>query len=516
MIKADRTIQHSIYAAAKSDATKLAFSLDDKVHMTYGELLSRAESLSSYLVARTSDAIDNVAIMLPRSLETPVSLYAVLMSGNAFIPIDPGLPIDRIKWILEESNVKILISDASLAFKLQSLTAVVDYVVGSTDTEACEGISWQDIYELPADEASEGRGKSEDVAYIMFTSGTTGTPKGIVHTHSSCLAYAQFSMDLFAITNEDSSIIHAPLHFDICTLGYFTLPLAGGHSTIMSDQSTMFPLAALSMLLEQKPTIWYSVPKALYLLMDTDRFSTRSLPSLRHIIYAGEPANKKYLQRLVEFFPKSMITNVYGPTETNQCTSYRIPKGYKAPEEVPIGNTWSGASWRIEDENMQESQKGELLIASDTLMKGYYLNDTLTQKSIVSRKSARGLQNYYKTGDLVSYNEKDGLLYFHGRNDRQIKINGYRIELDEIQKVLNSHAHVSESVTIVDKSTETARLVAFYVSDTEQEEKELRRFVALQVPAYAVPSVFVWRQDLPRTTRGKLDYTALRGEITFE
>jgi len=504
-----RNIQQSIYKAASIDSSKIAFSLDDKIHLSYGDLLSKAIKLANYISEQTDASSCKIGIMLPKCIMTPISIYGVLISTNIFVPIDPQLPIDRIEWILKECDIKILISDDVLDFKLKLIEKNVDCIIGWRGTKVKRSIGWETLFDKVYEGIKHIESAEEDVAYIMFTSGTTGKPKGIVHTHKSCLAYARMSKDLFEVNAEDSLVIHPPLHFDISTMGYFTMPLAMGHSIIMSDELTLFPIDTVKMLIKRKPTIWYSVPKAIYMLMDTDLFSEKDLPEIKHILYGGEPINKNYLKRLNESFSNATITNVYGPAEVNQCTYYFVPKDYSPPEEIPLGYVWEGASFLIEDAQNCECDKGELLISSSTMMKSYYNNDTLSNQSIVKRTKNGVTKKYYKTGDIVSLNHNNGLLYFHGRDDRQVKLNGYRIELDEIQNIANNYDSIVESVSTVIKADRTSYLALFYVSTKKITDLDLKRYLKSKLPTYAVPSLFQKIESIPRKTSGKVNYKGL-------
>ncbi len=355
----------------------------------------------------------------------------------------------------------------------------------------------------------------DDLAYIMYTSGTTGTPKGIMHSHRSGLAYAKLSMDLYDVRPTDILANHSPLHFDISTMGYFTMPLAGGTTVLIPESHKIIP-ASLSQLIEkERITIWYSVPLALIHLLQRGALEDRKMDSLRWVLFGGEPFPAKHLRSLMKLWDKAVFSNVYGPAEVNQCTYFHLSELPENDDAIPLGHVWNNTEVLIVDKNdleVDDGDTGELLVRTATMMKGYWGKPELTQKAFFRReKFANAEEIFYRTGDLV-WRKSDGQLMFAGRKDRQIKIRGYRIELDEIESVLISHPYILETAVYNIKNEEDQSIEAIVVlSDSGREtEENIKEFLAAKIPAYAVPRRIYFSDKIPRTPAGKIDYKQLK------
>jgi amino acid adenylation domain-containing protein len=498
--------------ALRHSPEKTAFKVDDQDGISYSEFYHKASLIANRLRSSDKSKTRRIGLLLPRSILSPISVYGILMAGHSFVPIDPTLPIERIVWMIENCGIEILVSDPLYAYKFRGFKKFdlgFEQIIGIGSNESYPGISWEELWSMDIKEYFEVEANTQDLAYIMYTSGTTGSPKGIMHTHFSCLNYASNSMELFEVVESDLLVIHPPLHFDISTMGYFTMPLAGATSLILSNDIINFPGTIVQVLKNQAVTIWYSVPKAIYQLMDTGEFTPENFPSLRHILYGGEPFERNRMRKLLDTFPNATVTNVYGPAEVNQCSYYFIPRDYNPKSEIPLGQIWKNTTYKILNDQGDKSRFGELLISSPTMMKGYWNNEHLTQKSIVEFEENCQLARYYRTGDLVSFNQKDQLLYFHGRSDRQVKLNGYRIELNEVQFAINEIDGIDESAVCLVDDQENKKMIAFYKAMNKVERRYMQESLRSKLPKYAMPSEFVHLEELPRTNAGKINYKTL-------
>ena len=495
----------------------MAFKYENE-SITFGSLARRADQLASVLIEQGVRRGDRVGIFLGPSIETATAIYGIMNSGAAYVPIDTRLPAARIAYILRDCGIKHLISSQDQRDLLENLleddeTELASIIGFEADLPA-QTISWDDVSQMPEKENSV-RVLEDDLAYVMYTSGTTGVPKGIMHTHRSGLNYAKLSKDLYEVCSEDVCGNHSPLHFDISTFGYFTMPLATGTTVIIPEAYKNFPASLSQMVEKEKLTIWYSVPLALTQMLELGVLERRNLESLRLVMFGGEPFPVKHLRKLLELLPMATFSNVYGPAEVNQCTFFNFKTLHHQNVSVPLGRAWGNAEIIVVDEDDREVKKseiGECLVRTATMMKGYWQQPELTEKSFYKRKRPGGLdETFYRTGDLVKQNE-NGEMVFVGRKDRQIKLRGYRIELDEIESVLTSHTKVLEAGVYTFKNgADEKQLVASIVPKNgfEISEERLWEHCEKHLPNYAKPGKFVFSQSLPRTAAGKIDHKKL-------
>lgn len=466
---------------------------------------------------------DRIGIYMNRSLETAIAIYGILQAGAVYVPLDPLAPPARLRFVINDCGIKHLVTNASQRRNLPKLIneeIALESVIGTKAELPLRCISWEEVRQMP-DTTDRLTGLTEhDLAYILYTSGSTGTPKGIMHTHHSGLAYARLTASTYGLNEKDKIGNHAPIHFDISTLGYLTAPLIGATTTIVPDAHTKMP-ASLSQLIEKdKLTVWYSVPLALIQLLQRGVLEERDLSSLRWVFYAGEAFPVKHLRALMQQWPQARFSNIYGPTETNQCTNYDLPGPPQTDDPIPIGKVWENTQMLILDEDNQavpRGEKGELLIRSTTMMAGYWQQPERTRRSFYTHETVPGFkETYYRTGDLVAEDEQ-GLLHFYGRKDHQIKTRGYRVELGEIETLLVSHPAVHEIAVFPHRNEEEeVAIIAAIILKTDQSatEQDFVDFLKNQLPWYAVPQQFILKTTFPRTSTGKVDRKALQKQMT--
>jgi amino acid adenylation domain-containing protein len=386
-------------------------------------------------------------------------------------------------------------------------------------------MNWNEVREFDGERAPNVRLTEQDLAYVIFTSGSTGIPKGIMHSHHSGFSYALLSADTYDLGHGDILGNHSPLHFDMSTLDYLTGPLVGGTTVIIPEAYTKLP-ASLSALVEQeRVTVWYSVPFALIQLLLRGVLERRDLTSLRWVLFGGEPFPPKYLRELMQLWPHARFSNIYGPAEVNQCSYYHVPESLTGYEEsIPIGTIWKNTEALIVDESdLQVSPEttGELLIKSPTMMRGYWGRPDLNAACFFKRQICADVHDrFYRTGDLASVNEK-GEYLFHGRKDRQVKIRGNRVELDEIESVFIAHESVEEaaaySIPAVDGSpaapiegAEGIEVALVLKGGSEISKQEAMNYAGDHLPRYALPEKIRILGSFPRTTSDKIDRRELQ------
>ncbi len=502
--------------AAQSSPDGIAFRCGED-EFSYCELDRKTDQLAKYLIDSGVCKGDRVGIYMDRCIETSIAVYGIMKSGAAYVPLDPLAPHSRTLFLLRDCTIQHLITVKTQSKKISGLLASetgLQSIVGISIDVCVPTVSWNSIFEISLERCLPVKILESDLAYIMYTSGSTGAPKGIMHTHHSGLTYAKLSSDLYGLHSGDKVANHAPLHFDISTFGYFSAPLASATTVIVPDAYTKLP-ASLSTLMEQeKISIWYSVPLALIQLLMNGVLEKRDLTTLRWVLYGGENFAPKHVRSLMSYWPNATFCNVYGPAEVNQCTFYHIETPPSYDHQIPIGQVWANTAYHIldsTDRKVPQGASGELVVRAATMMKGYWNNAALTEKSMYKEFVSPSVENlYYRTGDLVEENENGDLLFL-GRNDRQIKIRGYRVELDEVESVLSRHNEVKEAaVFLTTKNGENEISAAVtVVTGSKTTDDSLIAFCKSYLPPYAIPGQVHLLRKFPRTSSGKIKRKAL-------
>jgi len=488
--------------------------------LSYAELHRRAASLAATLARCGVRRGERVGIYLNKSLESVVAIYGIMRAGAAYVPLDPFAPITRLRQIISDCGIHCLVSHENKVSQLHEL------VVGS-ELECLIGVATQPdlmVHCLAWDEALNNAEDNwpelneSDLAYILYTSGSTGTPKGIVHTHSSALAFARWAASEYGLTPADRVSNHAPFHFDLSTFDLFAAAQAGAGTVIIPEYLTKFPAALTQLAIRERLTVWYSVPHTLIQLLDRGGLLGADLRELRWVLFAGEPFPTKHLRRVMAALPQARFSNLYGPTETNVCTYYHVDRwSLHSDEPIPIGRPCPGTEMLVVDEQDNEvgaGEVGELLVCGPTVMRGYWGRPDLDARGFLRTRA--GL--FYRTGDLVRL-WPDRFYRYLGRRDRQIKTRGYRVELDEIEAALLTHAGVHEAAVYALPDADGENLIEGVViakCGTAPAARELLKHLAARLPTYALPASITVAADLPRTLTGKVDRQALQKQARLQ
>jgi amino acid adenylation domain-containing protein len=487
----------------------------------YANLSTWTSQLANVLIEQGVKRRDRVGIFMNKCLEMPIAVHGIMKAGAAYVPIDPAAPAERLKFIISDCNISVLIADKAKARVLETIAGqtCLNCLIG-TVTDAglpYSNISWDEIRSAPAHHPLQHPVMEDDLAYIMYTSGSTGQPKGIMHTHRSGLSYAKLSAQTYGLHEGDRLGNHSPLHFDMSTLEFLTGPSQGACTVLIPEEYAKLPASLSKLIEDERLTVWYSVPFALCQLLLRGAMESKSLESLRWVLFGGEPFPPKYLRALMEVLPKARFCNVYGPAEVNQCTYYHLTEPPDNDlESVPIGKVWPNCEGLVvddEDQPVSFGNQGELLIRTPTMMRGYWNRDDLNAKAFFIREPFSNYSEiFYRTGDLVRQND-DGDYVYLGRKDRQIKTRGYRVELDEIEAALSRHQEVEEAAAFSLPDDEGTAMVAAAVilkNDNIIEPSELIKFLKSLLPAYALPGFIKIYRVFPRTSSGKIDRLKLR------
>ena len=499
----------------------IAFTTRSDV-ITYGALDRRTTQIAGVLQEHGAVIGDLVAICMHNCIELPIAVHGVLKSGAAYVPIDPSAPPERIADILRNGKIRYLLTHGAAAKALIPALALcpeMACIVG-LGADGDNRLDWSDI-EAHETSFAPVAPAAEDIAYVMFTSGSTGIPKGIVHTHASGLAYARASAHLYNYGPEDVIASSGPLHFDISTMPFLAGPFSGATSAIIPNAISKLPASLSQFIQDVGLTVLYTVPHLLIQMNEAGVVNERDLSRLRWVKFCGELFPPKNLEAVMDMLPDARFSNSYGPSEVNQCTYYHVAPGTRASDfggQVPIGIPFGDSKCLVMDGDVpvQTGDVGELLVATSTMMKAYWENPKLNAMAFYHDPETG--ERFFRTRDAVYV--EDGQLVMVGRIDRMVKMRGYRLELDEIEfqflKYLNVHEvavyPIMRDSLVIDIAASVLLKDPSETADLATAERMLRGHAQRYLPRYAVPR-HIWINDtLFRNASGKIDRRALQEE----
>ncbi|WP_313042053.1 non-ribosomal peptide synthetase [Pseudomonas sp.] len=488
-------------ASQRPDAPALTFA---GVTLSYAQLDERANRLAWMLRERGVGPQMRVGLALPRSLEMVVGLLAILKAGGAYVPLDPEYPLDRLHYIIEDSDIGLLLSDAALFEALGELPATVACWCLEDDSPV--------LANYPA-EALPFVSLAQHQAYLIYTSGSTGKPKGVVVSHGEIAMHCQAVIERFDMRPDDCELHFYSINFDAAT-ERLLVPLLCGARVVLRAQGQWDAEEICALIRTHRINVLGFTPSYGSQLAQWLATQQQTLP-VRMCITGGEALTGEHLQRIRAAFTPQLFFNAYGPTET-----VVMPLASLAPEQleegagsVPIGSIVGERVAYILDADLAlvpQGASGELYIGGAGLAQGYHQRPGMTAERFVADPFAGKGGRLYRTGDLVRQ-RADGLVEYLGRIDHQVKIRGFRIELGEIETRLLEHDAVREAVVLALDAPSGKQLVAYLVSDAEHAalRDALKAHLKAQLPDYMVPAHLIVLQSMPLTANGKLDRRAL-------
>ena len=513
----DDLLHHRLSATAEDHPERVAV-VDGDRRLTYAELDVRSNQIARVLGDAGVGAGSRVGLYLDKSADAVTAVHGILKSGAAYVPLDPQSPEARVALILNDCSVSCVVSSMSKAPSVVELAAAmvspptVLVIDGDhSDPEFPSGpqrLFMKDAIDAAAMDGTSAQVCADDLAYILYTSGSTGNPKGVMLSHGNALAFVDWSRRTFGVGPDDRLSSHAPFHFDLSIFDLFVASTSGAGVVLVPAGTSVLPVQVRRFMQDEAITVWYSVPSVLSMLAIRGALSPGDLPDLRLVVFAGEVFPTKYLRNLMGMLPGARFVNLYGPTETNVCTWFDVPTLDRNDDEpIPIGRPIDGVdAFAIDDGHRVEvGGRGELYVKGPTVAQGYWNDPDRTARGFVGdpRPGAHG--RCYRTGDLVEP-LSDGNFRFLGRIDSQVKSRGYRIELGEVEAALISHQDVLEcAVVAVPDEVVTNRLKAFVVTKAAVSATELARYCGKRIPHYMVPESIHPVDLLPRTSTGKID-----------
>jgi amino acid adenylation domain-containing protein len=482
--------------------------------LSYAELTAQVDTIAAILVQAGIQPGDRVALWGPKSIPLVAGLFGILKAGAAYVPVDPSSPVSRAAYIFRDCDVRAILGEETLLGKLRSSGEGDEFGECLSKHSLAGGSGNLRIVGNSRCLSGTSANQVIDLAYILYTSGSTGHPKGVMHRHASALSFIDWCSEEIQPSAEDIFSSHAPFHFDLSIFDLF-VSIKHGASVVLIDESTGKQPAKLAELIAATGmTIWYSTPSILRLLMEFGDLDQHDCSSLRVVCFAGEVFPIKQFQALVAAWPTPRHLNLYGPTETNVCTFYEAKPADKEKRStpLPIGSVCSGDLARVIDTNGNEvltGTEGELLISGGSVMLGYWnLPDRNEQAFMTDADGTR----WYHTGDIVT-EQSGGIFTYVGRVDRMVKRRSYRVELGEIEAGLYRHPAIREAAVLATPDESSGVLLTAFISCISAPPPsiiELKSFTARELPIYMIPDRFRILPELPKTSTDKIDYQRLK------
>jgi amino acid adenylation domain-containing protein len=486
--------------------------------LTYGQLEESTNRLARLLQAAGCRRGDRVCFAIPKSPAAIIAIVGILKADCVHVPIDTTSPAARVSKIIRSSAPRYILGVESSSGLLEELFEPAEFResvgVGWMEKLSAEHrnfrpkFQWADINGYSAEPLQTSQ-HSDDPAHILFTSGSTGEPKGVVITHANVIHFVEWATRYFGIHESDRVSGHPPLHFDLSVFDIFGAFAAGAELHLVPPKVALLPNKLADFIRDSELTQWFSVPSVLNYLAKFDVVKANDFPALRRLLWCGEvfptPALIYWMKRL----PHVSFTNLYGPTETTIASSYYTVKSCPADgtQAIPIGTACGGEELLVLDKDLRRAPAGEvgnLYIRGVGLSPGYWCNPAATEAAFVPYGEG---DRIYRTGDLARVGQ-DGLVYFVGRADTQIKSRGYRIELGEIEVALHDLPELKECavVALPTDGFETNLICCAYVGrDKNVTPPDIRVQLGKVLPPYMVPSRWLVLPQLPKNANGKID-----------
>jgi len=456
---------------------QIAFA-EEQRSITYSDLKKQVETVAAFL-QQQSITQRCIAVALDRGIDSALCIYAILSAGGIYLPLDIKNPAPRLNFIIQDAQPQYVIG------------------LGAAPAWLDESEQWLDLNQILEDKHTKYKAvdtSPSDLAAILYTSGSTGNPKGVALSHQALHNFSSWAKDTFKLQAADRIASLAPFHFDLSIFDLFSSLSAGASVYFIPAKLTFAPSKLTAWLSENKINFWYTVPSLLSFIALKGALESTPLNHLKCILFAGEVFPSKPLIKLVNLLPNTLFYNLYGPTETNVCCYWKVDKKRLSLEQtIPIGIPACNATLKL------DNTSNELLVHSLNNFSGYWQQGKLAPLT----------QTYYATGDKASLNSF-GEYEYHGRLDRMLKCSGYRVEPAEIEHAINQLEHIDQSAVIgIKDATSGQRPAAAVILKNNAELGPSIKPLRQLLPPYMQPCKFIVLESLPVLSNGKTDYLAI-------
>ena len=492
----------------------------DGESFTYLDVCRTAQRIASAIIQHEQDPYPLVGLLAHRSMSAYGSILGALAAGKGYVPLNPKFPVERTRRMLLLSGVSLLVVGKEALAQLPKLLSEVDrrltIILPDVGDTGDLGTRFHQHLFVSSADISDRRNVSfehdtrpTDIAYLLFTSGSTGEPKGIPVSQSNVCSYLQHVCERYDLNEHDRFSQSFDLTFDLSMHDLFVCWEHGGCVFTMPESSA---LATASFIRKHRLTAWFSVPSVVGVLAKVGLLQPNCFPSLRHSFFCGEPLPSSYAQLWQRAAPNAVVENLYGPTETTIAIAYYRWDQMTSPKEclngiVPIGQIFQGQRFRILDHNRNPARTGdhgELCLSGSQVSPGYWNDPDKTAEQFIRLKGEEG--RWYRTGDLVKQDET-GCLHYFGRIDHQVKIRGYRVELQEVDAVLRRACATEEVVSVPwpVKDGNAVGVAAFISGVKDINRSNVLTYCRKFLPDYMVPREIHVLDLMPLNMNGKVD-----------
>lgn len=490
----DKTIAQLFEEQVEKTPDNIALVFGNE-QLTYRELNERANSLANYLLSIGIKPMNNIGILTSRSINTIVGLFATIKLNCTYVPIDSNYPADRISHMISTSAISYILSDRNAKIINNDNISLIsiEYNQYSNFSNEFNVSNLNSII------------NSNNNLYIIFTSGSTGKPKGVTISQRNMINLIMFEKNTSHLLDESHNILQfATMSFDVSYQEIYSALLTGLTLVLISDEDRK-DIFKLSKYIDNYSIDTLFIPPAyLKLLADNEESTTLLIKNIKNIITAGEKlVITSGIRKLLDNNIK--LHNHYGPAETHVATTYTLKRPLNCDIEPPIGKPISNTHIYIIDNNgnlLPYKTIGQIAISGDCVGNGYINNPSLNAKKFI--KDSFFNEPMYLTGDL-GYIDDNGILYFLGRNDFQVKVNGFRIELEEIESALHSYSDVTNCIVIANKNYSHTFIIAYYLSKDIIDESILKNYLRSKLPEYMMPHYLIRLEHFPYNLNGKID-----------
>ncbi len=523
-------------AEKRPDSPAAAF---EQCRITYGDLEKQSNRVARALAKLGCEPGDRVALLLPKSIEALVAMFGAMKARCVYVPLDTASPAKRLGRILDQCESRCLLTVSALLPRLEELlnNGVVGTspVIGWMDSgheSVKAAFSRTELEELDGAPVAAG-GTAQDPLHILFTSGSTGEPKGVVITHDNVIQFVEWAVKYFGMSSTDRVSCHSPLHFDLSTFDVYGSVAAGAEVHLLPPQLSLLPHRLAAYIRDKRLTQWFSAPSILTHMAKLDTVQWNDFPELRRLLWCGEKFPTPSLIHWMRRVPHAAFYNLYGPTEATIASSYyhvpQVPRD--AFEEIPIGEACAGEQLLVlndRHESVPDGEVGDLYIAGVGLSPGYWRDPAKTAQAFLTNPMGANSAGahppgdparIYKTGDLAR-RESNGVFYLLGRGDTQIKSRGHRIELGEIESALHRIPEVQDAVVVaVETGTwEGLSICCAFVpaKDSGLTPAVLRKKLSEVLPSYMLPDSWSVLEKIPLNTNGKADRPLIKKSFSRE